>query len=135
MKNSDLPLLEDIRLSGKIAQLVRKPRKAHKCSECGIIIEVGEPYYTVEWAGAGLGGTKYPNRSCVACLPDALGIERTYEEWRQLWGELFDYCYANSGELERICRMRGLVVCLQKIWNKMEGARCSPSCCPKPSAK
>jgi len=134
MKKSPLPLLEDIRLNGKIAQLVRKPRKAHLCSKCDQLIEVAEPYYTVEWAGSGLGSTKRPSRACIACLPEALGIERTSEEWRHLWGELFDYAYANSLNLEETGRMRGLVLCMQKIWKRKEESQCSQSYCPKPSA-
>ena len=120
MKIQKLPLPADIRLNGKIARLVRKPIKPHLCSECKIIIEVTEPYYTVEWAGSGLGSTKRPSRACVACLPQSLGIERTSEEWRLLWGGLFDYCQANIDELERTCRMRGLMLCMQKMWAKKE---------------
>lgn len=115
----------DIRANGKIAHLVKKPRKAHTCSECNLIVEVSEPYYAITWGGSGLGSNKFPDRACVACVPESLGIERTYEEWNQLWGDLFDYCRANAEEFERTCRMRGMVLCMQKIWRRREDLRCS----------
>lgn len=42
-----LPLQSVIRIKGRIAQLITGPRKAYKCHECGLIIEVKEPHYLV----------------------------------------------------------------------------------------
>lgn len=111
-----VPLPEDIRVNGRIAQLVQRPRKAYKCHDCGLSTESGEPHYSVTWAGSGLGSLKFPSRVCVGCIPQHLGLKKTWQERRGEWGLLFDWCHSNCEELEATGRMRGLVLCLQKIW-------------------
>lgn len=60
-------VLKELRVNGKIAQLV-KARKDHKCSECGLPIEAGTEYYRVYIGGAGLGNLKYPEHVHIYCL-------------------------------------------------------------------
>ena len=114
--NVKIPLPEDIRVNGKIAQLVRRPRKSYKCHDCGLPTEVGEPYYTVTWAGSGLGSIKFPDHVCAGCIYQHLGIKKTYEERRGEWAAFLDWCAFNREELENTGRMKGLTLCLQKIW-------------------
>ena len=126
----DFPLPKDIRADGKIAQLVIRPKKSYKCTECGLPTEVGEPHYSVTFAGSGVGGLKYPDRVCAGCIRVHMKLPLTWEDRRRQWGELLDYCCSNLDELECTGRMRGIVVCLQKIWMDMfslkkEGVLCS----------
>lgn len=60
-------VLKELRVNGKIAQLV-KARKDHKCSECGLPIEARTEYYRVYIGGAGLGNLKYPEHVHICCL-------------------------------------------------------------------
>lgn len=57
---------------GRICNL-RTSRKCHKCDECGLIIEEKADYYTVEWAHAGLGAIKFPDRVHENCLERYFG--------------------------------------------------------------
>lgn len=59
-----------IQLKGsKIAEL-RRARNEHTCAECGLPITLGEQYYCIYWAGAGLGSLKFPKRVHIDCLKD-----------------------------------------------------------------
>jgi hypothetical protein len=60
-------VIKELRINGRIADL-RKSRKAHKCAECGLLIEPGEYYYSVVIGGGGLGSLKFPDRYHVECL-------------------------------------------------------------------
>jgi len=111
-----VPLPEDIRVNGKVAQLVLRPKKAYKCHGCGLPTEPGEPHYSMSWAGAGLGSIKFPSRVCVGCLPQHLGLERTWLERYAEWAVLLGWCSLNRESLEVAGRMKGLTLCLQKIW-------------------
>ena len=126
MVTTPLPIPKDIRANGKVAQLVLKPRRSYNCFECGLLIEVAEPHYLITYSGAGLSSIKFPERVCVACL--SLSLSKNgfqHIKLREVWGGLFDYCYANIKELEQARRMRGLVICLQKIWRNLPERACS----------
>lgn len=129
MERDELPLKVDIRANGKIAILVRNPRKSYQCRECKLTMEAREPHYTVTYGGAGLRNIKYPNRVCAGCLPTHMGMAPTWQERYDEWGRLLDWCRLNCAELEAKGRMRGLVICMQKIWRDMtklrEAAICS----------
>ncbi len=50
------------RTNGKQLTL-RRARKAHKCTECGLLIEPGTQYYEeILIGGSGVGGFLYPDR-------------------------------------------------------------------------
>jgi len=75
MESENTSLLEDIRHNGKIAHLVKKSRKAYKCSECGLPTKAGEPYYIITHGGAGLRDIKFPDRVHVGdCLYSSMGF-------------------------------------------------------------
>jgi len=116
--SGSMPLLPDIRVDGRIAQLVKWPRKAHRCKECGGAIEVCEPHYTVTWGGAGLGNIKFPTRVHVACLPQHLGMATTAVFLKKLWAAMFDYAHANCVDLEKTGRLAGYVAAMQRAWTK-----------------
>ena len=112
----ELPIQQDIRHNGKIAQLVKRPRKAYNCVECKSPTEIGEPHYTITYGGAGLRNIKFPDRVCVGCIRLKMNLPLTWQDQRQNWGDLLTYCYDKREELESTGRMRGLVICMQKIW-------------------
>jgi hypothetical protein len=60
---------KEIRRSGYIATL-RRARRGHKCSICGLPIEPGQEYYEMVKGGGGLGWRKFPNRSHLHCLEE-----------------------------------------------------------------
>ena len=47
-------------------------RKAFICKWCGEIIKPREQYYSIIYAGSGLGGLKYPDRVHIDCVEDYL---------------------------------------------------------------
>ncbi len=58
---------KEIAANGKILTL-RQARKANKCHECGLLIEVGEQYYEITIGGGGLGSLKFPSHAHIKCL-------------------------------------------------------------------
>jgi len=62
-----LQVLSELKVRGGIATL-RVARKGHKCCECGLPIELGEPHYCIYIGGAGLGNLKFPDRKHVRCV-------------------------------------------------------------------
>ena len=40
----------------------------YECKECGLPIEPREYYYSVTWAGSGLGSIKFPDRVHMGCV-------------------------------------------------------------------
>jgi len=67
--------IKEVRRNGYIAT-PRRARKSHKCSWCGLMIEMGEEYYEVVLGGGGLGWLKHPDRLHIRCL----------EEYLRRWG-------------------------------------------------
>ena len=118
-ENGSFPLISDFRYEGRIAQLVKWPRKSHSCSECREVIEKGEPHYTVVWGGAGLGNIKFPARVHVACLADKLAMALPAALIKELWSSLFDYGYHHTTELHNNKKMYGYVICMQRVWKEV----------------
>lgn len=58
--------------NGRIAELT-KARKDFVSRCCGLMIEKGSSYYSVTYAGAGLGSIKYPQRCHINCIDKFLG--------------------------------------------------------------
>jgi len=61
--------------NGRIAEL-HLARKSHKCNECGGEIKPFQRYYSVIFAGSGLGGIKYPDRVHDYCVRAFLEVEQ-----------------------------------------------------------
>lgn len=57
--------------NGMIADL-RKARNQYVCIQCVGLIEAGERYYSVTYAGAGLGSIKFPDRCHQDCVEEYL---------------------------------------------------------------
>ena len=68
-------MLERIVSNGRIAELL-KARKGYECKECGLSIEPREYYYSVTWAGSGLGSIKFPDRVHMGCVLNFLNRKR-----------------------------------------------------------
>ena len=51
---------------------LRTSRKAHKCEECGSLIEPYEEYYSVVWVG-GLGSLTFPDSVHTHCIDSYVG--------------------------------------------------------------
>lgn len=117
-EDGGFPLTDDFRHEGRIAQLVKWPRKSHPCRECRGEIGKGEPHYTVTWGGAGLGNIKFPTRVHVACLANHLAMALPQGLFKELWCALFDYGYHHNTEMENSGKMRGYVVCMQRVWKE-----------------
>ena len=56
---------------GRRAEL-RRARKYHRCNHCQLLINKGDSYYSVTYAGAGLGSIKFPSRCHQGCLEEFL---------------------------------------------------------------
>jgi len=64
-------MLERIVSNGRIAEL-HKARKCFKCAECEQPIEPREYYYSITWAGSGLGSINFPDRAHMGCVMNFL---------------------------------------------------------------
>jgi len=69
------PLPTRIIRNGRIAELHRA-RKQYICLQSGLPIEPGEYYYSITYAGAGLGGLKFPDHIHVNCIEKYLNANR-----------------------------------------------------------
>lgn len=66
--------LSELTVNGKQATL-RKARKAHKCTECGLLIEPRTPYYEIILiGGSGVGGFLHPAHVHQECINSHLNI-------------------------------------------------------------
>ena len=122
VSGSGHPLNPAIRLDGRIAELVKWPRRPHRCKECGGGIEICESHYTVIWGGAGLGNIKFPARVHVACLPQHFNMPETASFLKKLWEVMFDYAHANCADLEKAGRLAGYIAGMQRVWTKAREA-------------
>jgi len=70
-----------LRVNGKQATL-RRARKVHKCTECGLLIEPGKFYYEVILTGgSGVGGFLYPDHVHDQCIDNYLNIGGGNGRW------------------------------------------------------
>ena len=68
--------METIIANRKTATL-RRARKEHRCSECGLPIPCGAQYWEVVLNGSGVDGLKHPDRvHMIDCLTLNLGGNR-----------------------------------------------------------
>jgi hypothetical protein len=125
--NGSFPLARDIRIDGRIAELVTAARKSYPCRYCPQTIILGEPHYIVSWAGAGLGSIKFPSRLHASCLPDYLEQPVRAEEWQYLWGLMFDYAALKCRWLQEHHKLDGYIAGMMHIWSKSGGVRNKPT--------
>ena len=114
-----IPLARVLSKNELTAMLVMNPRKERQCAECGLIIEVSEPHYTITYRGAGLESIKFPDRVCVSCVRKKLNIKTYYEGRYTEWQSLYVWSCDHRAELEASGRMRGVTSCLQKLCQEL----------------